>query len=475
MKSLRTRLVLLTMLGTIIVLASTGWIVLTKHSEQLSHLFNASLQAIATDMSGSLLHTDHIVSVASEGGQNKSLHEALQTLHSVQVFSLDGTLIYENRLEESIDASPFLDELKDDAVSELTDESGSRFRSYMVPVKIGAFAHFAEHELPGNADETMIDGLLVVSARSGHIYEQTHSLALLILRISLLSTVLAGVFAWFAVGYGLRPLGALARRISETTPETLNTKIEAQGQPSEIVPVVDRLNDLLGRLDEALVRERTLSTNVAHELRTPVAALISTLEVRLKDNVGPQDEKILRECLSVTQGMQAVVSSLLTLSRLESGQMKGELTDNSLVELMNDVWSSVAHQGVTLCTDATEGIVLQADQNLLRIALSNALSNAARHAPGGSAVTVTLSRTSTSVLVSVKNNGCTLKADEASLVFDRFWRHDESRTDTNVHCGLGATLIRQATEAAGGSATAEVDGGTFTLYLTYPVLTAPKG
>ncbi len=125
-------------------------------------------------------------------------------------------------------------------------------------------------------------------------------------------------------------------------------------------------------------------------------------------------------------------------------------------------------RGVLLERRGAEDAVIHADRDLMRLVLANALSNAARHAPDDSVVLIRYEPNGAAVRLVIENGGCDVLPADADKVFDRFWRSDRARTDANVHCGLGATLIRRAVTAMNGTATARVRGDRFTLVLEIP-------
>ena len=139
------------------------------------------------------------------------------------------------------------------------------------------------------------------------------------------------------VRQGLRPLDALAARIAAIGPGDPAARVSMDRMPRELAPVVERLNDLLQRLAEAFQRERTFTADAAHELRTPLAGLRSTLEVALSR---PRDSAEYRqaivECLDIVRRTDALVASLLTLARLEGRQGPVHAESIALGEAVRD-------------------------------------------------------------------------------------------------------------------------------------------
>lgn len=285
----------------------------------------------------------------------------------------------------------------------------------------------------------------------------------------LLTLVVAAV----VVRQGLRPLNALAGQIAAVREDNLAATIPADRLPAELVPVVDRLNDLLRRLDEAFRRERTLTADVAHELRTPLAGLRSTIEVALTRPRTPADyQQTLRESLDIVGGTQRMAGNLLALARLESGQTPLCPEAVPLADLVAAAWrphaEATARRGITVAARLPADVAALADRDTLVLAVSNVLANAAEYVDGNGRIDISARADGASVELVVANTGCRLAPEDAARVFDRFWRGDAARTDTGLHCGLGLSLVERAMTALGSRVAVSVEGGVFTVRLTLP-------
>lgn len=315
---------------------------------------------------------------------------------------------------------------------------------------------------------------VVVAADTAELDHQLRFLGMLLAATAVCTMAVAGGVSWLVVSRGLRPLGAVARAIAAMDESDLKQRIPRQGVPREIDPVVKQLNGLLARLDAAFERERTLTADVAHELRTPVAEIRTIAEVTLnRDREAGEYREALGEALTVTRTLQGLIERLLVLARLESGQMRPDLQPVALQPLLSEfgmlVHAEAERRGVSFDNGCPPAALVLADPMLLEVVLSNALLNAAAYTPDGGRVEATAERTGPGWRFSVANTGCELKPEEAVRVFDRFWRADAARGKSGLNCGLGLTLVRRAMEAMGGAAEALVtDDRRFVLSLTLP-------
>lgn len=282
--------------------------------------------------------------------------------------------------------------------------------------------------------------------------------------------VLAGV-----VRLALDPLDDLAERIAHLEPADLSARVDLADAPTEVGPVVTRLNELLARVQATLVREKAFTADVAHELRTPLAGLRSTLDVSLSR---PREADAYRascaDCLTIVCQMQTLVENLLALARLEAGAVRVEAKRVQLGELMAECWRPFAEQAKDRRLEVSWHVngptELETDAEKLRQVLTNVFANAIAYADAGGRVAVGLAGGAGEARIRVSNTGCTLSPADAERVFDRFWRGDEARHDTGLHCGLGLALCRRLTTCLGGTIQAECTaGGEFAVTISLPV------
>ena len=242
--------------------------------------------------------------------------------------------------------------------------------------------------------------------------------------------------------------------------------------PSEIAPVVKRLNDLLDQLATAFERERALTADMAHELRTPIAGLRTTLEVALAPGAATADHReTLADALQITLSMQGLVSNMLILARLDAEQVPLRVTPVTLAALVDDCWNphcrEAAVRTLQFQNRLPQDLVCRADDDMLRIVFGNLLENATKYANVGGSIWVDGRRNNGCVEITVANTGCTLEKHHLCHVFDRFWRGDAGRNETGLHAGLGLAWSANR-RRKGGQATVTLDhSGVFAIHLAW--------
>jgi two-component system OmpR family sensor kinase len=258
-------------------------------------------------------------------------------------------------------------------------------------------------------------------------------------------------------------------------PDHLPARIDVD-VPSEMAVIRERLDDLLIRLAKAMEREKGTIADIAHELRTPVAGLRSTLEfATFGADAGRR--KLAERCLPTVVTMQAMITNLLTLARLESGQEQVACQATDLGEVVADCWRSlepVAQKRHTVMRITLPDELPEADTcpTKARMVMSNLFDNAIAHAPEGSTITVELMADDTWVRLII-TNPCTGPLPDGDTLFRPFWRGDAARTGGGLHCGLGLALCRRLMTLLRGDITADTTTtGVFRIQLAFPRLTA---
>jgi len=319
--------------------------------------------------------------------------------------------------------------------------------------------------------------LTLVVARDARVLQgQLSFLRWLLLTASAGAIILSFLVAAFVVRHGLRPLTAIAGEIAAIRENDLSTRIGTTSVPDEVLPIKNRLNDLLSRLEEAFKRERRFTADVAHELRTPLSGIRSTIEVTLaRARNSSEYQTVLSECLAIVETMQTMVSNLLMIARLDAHQITFRRAQINLTELVNCCWRpfsdrALEHEIVFENCIPLE-MTCESDPENLSTALSNLLDNAIEYTDNGGQIWVTAHHYDDSIEIAVANTGCKLTSEQVSHVFDCFWRADPSRTATGIHCGLGLSLVQRIVRALGGSTNASVQAdGVFTVRLILPVM-----
>ncbi|MEU0675911.1 HAMP domain-containing sensor histidine kinase [Streptomyces sp. NPDC006172] len=280
----------------------------------------------------------------------------------------------------------------------------------------------------------------------------------------------------------VRPLRALTEAAQQPPDRHVRVPVTTRDETGILA---EAFNDLAERRERLEAQRKAFVSDVAHELRSPLTNIRGWLEVT-RDGLVEPDAELLGALHDEALVLQRVIDDLRDLSAADAGTLRLHREPVAVDELLAQV--AAAHRlaaeaaGVTLRagpgerTEAESGGAgwLDADPVRLRQALGNLVTNAVRHTPPGGTVTLTGRRDGDQVLLEVADTGTGIASDDLPHVFERFWRAEKSRSRRTGGSGLGLPIVRQLTDAHGGSAEAAStpgEGSVFTLRL--PAAPAP--
>lgn len=281
---------------------------------------------------------------------------------------------------------------------------------------------------------------------------------------ALAGTVAVSAGGFWLVGLGLSPLHKLVEQTRRVHALRLDRRLDGSEQAEELQPLIAQFNALLDRLDVAYRQMEAFNADVAHELNTPLATLISSCELALRRPRGPGELcDVLGSNLEELHRMAGIVGDMLFLSNAERGLPARRTWQPSLAALAAEV--AEFHEAALLEADLRCEVQGDAgasvDGPLLRRALSNLLGNATRYAQAGTRVAIEIRPLAQGgVELAVTNQGAAVDAEHLPRLFDRFYRADPARSHADRNHGLGLAIVAAIARMHGGDTVAESSGGT---------------
>ena len=261
-----------------------------------------------------------------------------------------------------------------------------------------------------------------------------------------------GLTLLLAIGTGVLVGGRFVRRI-DTIGRTsraimegdLSARIPARRTNDEIDALVNGLNAMLDRIQQLLEGLRQVSSDIAHDLRTPLGRLRQRLEDAREHATSTAEYQAATEAaIGEADGLLEIFSALLRIAQIEAGAQKSAFTALDLTELMRSIGEAYAPSAEdsqhTLEVHVADGVTIAGDRQLLAQLFSNLIENALTHTPAGSTVRVALRATAGGFEAEVADTGPGIPEAERNKVFDRFYRLDRSRTTKGS--GLGLALVK---------------------------------
>ena len=251
---------------------------------------------------------------------------------------------------------------------------------------------------------------------------------------------------------GLQPLDDFANQVANIGTTNLSERLTVLQEIEELAPLKNRTNALLESIEAALVRERSFSANVAHELRTPVAELKCLAEVGLLNPLDSQGSRgFLVDAKQIAENMERIVEQLLSLAIIEAGVLESSRELFDPITLVDDVCASLSvnlnADQPQLITRLPTGALILGDLERLTLMLRNLLENAIQYSPPNTPVEVDIEVTGRDCWsLSVTNTAEGLRQEDLPLMYNRFWRKELSRT-SGRHSGLGLALVKSFAQA----------------------------
>ncbi|MGH7322429.1 MAG: sensor histidine kinase [Candidatus Rokuibacteriota bacterium] len=260
-----------------------------------------------------------------------------------------------------------------------------------------------------------------------------------------LMLALAGL-TQLALRVGLQSLDRLTGQVRALDVTSLAARVDLEAPPAEIAVVVEQVTALLARLEAGFKRERRLSSDIAHELKTPIAELRNLCDVGAR---WPEDRaavrKFFEDAEAIAQQMERIVVHLLALARYDEGREQVWTTPVPVAEVVDAAWKPLAREaaakGLELRQHISRRLRFETDPEKFALAVSNVLSNAVAYSPPGTTVVCASEEANGRALVSFSNRAENLEPQDLAVMFDRFWRKDEARAGGR-NVGLGLALVR---------------------------------
>ncbi|MDQ1751425.1 MAG: hypothetical protein QOE71_2481 [Pseudonocardiales bacterium] len=361
-------------------------------------------------------------------------------------------------------ASPELQDLPGPVISQWP-ESGT----IQETIRNASFGQSSEYLVVGISVAVAGQPAAVYSARSlepvdDGVEAAGYALALL---VPVLLAVVGGT-SWLLVGRALRPVEAMRSQVAAITASGLNRRLSAPEVQDEVGRLANTMNGMLARLEQAHQRQRRFVGDAAHELRSPIATVLTQLEVGLAHPNETDWIRLAQDLHRESSRLDRLTDELLTLSRSEGDATRGRVEWVDLDELVLLEVEAVRARGkVTVELSPFSAARLRGSSDDLRGVVRNLLDNAERHAV--SQVRVGLSTDEMVADLIVADDGQGIPETERERVFDRFFRLQPARDRDSGGAGLGLAIVRNVVLSHGGQVSVRDSPGGAEFHVRLPV------
>ena len=281
-----------------------------------------------------------------------------------------------------------------------------------------------------------------------------------------------GLLGWVAAKSGLAPLREMTRVAQRITASRLDDRLPTTSLPVELRDLATAFNEMLSRLQDSFRRLSEFSSDLAHELRTPIANMMTQTQVVLsRTRSADEYREVLYSISEEFDRLARMISDMLFLAKADNGQI---VPRSAIVDLAAEVrelfefYDALAEDrgvGMALIGEGT----VSGERLMIRRAISNLLSNAINHTPRGGRVDVRIEQTdAASVRLAVENPGDGIAAEHLPRLFDRFYRVDPSRLRSTEGAGLGLAITKSIVTAHRGTVSASSADGLTRIEISLP-------
>lgn len=436
-RSLSFRLTCFFSIASMIVLTTLGWLIygaIDQHFiEQDRTILNDKSRVVQDFVLGNMPSND----ISELSGKLGDIFEE----HHITVISVTnvGEIAYSSpRVNFPSDVTAYY--LDDEEVLFEWQDTNNLYRGMRFQLQVSP-PSYSEYEV-------------TIAININHHREFLNSFKATLIRFIGAAGVISGILGWFATKQGLRPLQVLRKRVESVSVDHLDQRMPVDTMPIEIADLSETLNKMLERLERAFERLSDFSTDIAHELRTPINNLMTQTHVSLsKLRTVQQYQDILVSNSEEFERLARMISDMLYLAKSDHGLLPIMPECISLQSEINDlleVYDALAERKKITLNLLGEAEI-KGDRLMLRRAFSNLISNALRHSTEGGYVEVRIEPHKTFVQVEVENYGDPISQDDIPHLFERFYRADKSRMrNTSDGVGLGLAITKSIIVAHDG-------------------------
>lgn len=291
-----------------------------------------------------------------------------------------------------------------------------------------------------------------------------------LLYIGVIGTICLMLLGWFAAWRGLRPVQNMAKVAEGISAQHLSERLEVDNTPTELKSLAIAFNDMLDRLETAVGKLSDFSSDLAHEIRTPINNLMTQTQVCLSRSRDISTyQEILFSNLEEFERLARMVSDMLFLAKAEHGLHRANLQQVNLVKEVSalfDFYDAIAAEKGMSLKQTGQGYV-EGDPSMLRRALSNLLSNAIKYGKSDSIIKIKCQQNSDTTELTIENESSPLSQEQLTRLFDRFYRTDSSRQRVEEGTGLGLAITKSILDVHGATIQANYENGHITFKIIF--------
>ncbi len=262
-------------------------------------------------------------------------------------------------------------------------------------------------------------------------------------------TVLLALFfiTRFIAGKSIRPAVDIINTASKITNNNLGERMEFPKNKDELYELSTSINQLLDRIEDAVIRERKFTSDASHELRTPLAVIQGTLEVLIrKPRKSTEYEEKIRYCISEVNRLNDLADQLLLLARFENQkaavQIENIELDEIILQVLERYSSRIAAKDIALSFEFSEHYKIRSDAYLVSVILENLISNAVKYTKEKGKIVISLKESEGKISCLIADSGVGIAPEDLQKIYNEFFRA-ESQRQSIKGTGLGLSIVKR--------------------------------
>ncbi|MGV9002835.1 sensor histidine kinase [Flavobacterium sp.] len=296
--------------------------------------------------------------------------------------------------------------------------------------------------------DTKVIGYLIVAMSLEDSVMVLNNLFLIMMIAFPVILIILFLIARFIAGRSIKPINSIINTANFITKDNLKSRIPLPQNKDELYTLSDTINNLLERIENAVIREKQFTSDASHELRTPLAVIKGTLEVLVRK---PRTEEEYKEkinyCVSEVNRLNHLVDELLLLARFENQRQNLKLEQVDLVSVLSDTLARnsthIQDKKLKIISKFPTEVYTRTDSYLLSLIINNIITNSIKYSNQNTEIFVSLIEQDAVIVCSITDNGIGIAKDEIDKIFDQFYRSKSSEHPEIKGTGLGLSIVKR--------------------------------
>lgn len=382
----------------------------------------------------------HREKVSKINGEIKLVHkeEWMESEHNTIFMNPVFIQIY-NSNWESVDKSPNLQTRNLNLKTEKSDEQFIDTYLDTIPIR--------QIQIQLKVDDQVV-GYTVVAMSVQSQYRVLNSLLYILSLTYILFLVILFFLTRFIAGRSIRPALSIMKTTKNITAYNLKDRIILPSNKDELYTLSENINELLDRIEGAVLREKQFTSDASHELRTPLAIIQTTLEL-LTRKPRTDDEYInkINSCIEEVIRINKLVSQLLMLARFENLDKNFKLHPININDLINEIISRnqlrITEKEIQINLISEKDFMVLSEDSMLSTLLENLISNSIKYSNNNGLIAIKLTHIQNIIICEIKDNGIGILTKDIDKVYDQFYRSEASNHQHIKGSGLGLSIVKK--------------------------------